>query len=79
VSDTCSRCGGPIGDENSLIVYDADPRTWDRMLAAGENPLADPPPVLARYCELCTAVIDEHHEAHDETVAAFRDELDKRG
>jgi hypothetical protein len=49
------------------------------MLAAGENPLADPPPVLARYCELCTAVIDEHHEAHDETVAAFRDELDKRG
>ncbi|HEV8603711.1 MAG TPA: hypothetical protein VGQ68_10000, partial [Gaiellaceae bacterium] len=69
--ESCSRCGGPIGDEDSLIVYDADEREFDRMLAAGRNPLDDPPPVLAHYCELCMAQIDEHHEAHDEAVEAF--------
>ena len=54
-----------------------DEREFDRKLAAGENPLDDPPPVLGLYCELCTAIIEERHEAHDEAVEAFRDELDK--
>jgi hypothetical protein len=75
--DKCTRCGKLIEDEDSMIVYDADPRDWDRMLAAGENPLDDPPPVLGHYCELCTAIIEERHEAHDEAVAGFRAELDK--
>ncbi len=40
----CSRCGKLIkDDEDSMILYEADPRDWERMLAAGENPLDDPP------------------------------------
>jgi hypothetical protein len=74
----CSRCGKQIeDDEDSMILYEADPRDWERMLAAGENPLDDAPPVLGRYCELCTAIIEERHEAHDEMVERFRDELEK--
>jgi hypothetical protein len=49
VSGTCSRCGGPIGDGDSLTVYDMDKRDFERLLVAGVNPLDDPLlPVLAR-------------------------------